>query len=349
MPPKKTSSRKQRTYHKRYCHTFVCAVLLTPCGMRIPLCRSYYTHEYALAHGKTHKSESDLGAELVKEFPWPKLGRRLVLGDTAYESKAVQKACRKVGAQWIVPINPERRLAGPQGQRQLVRSRIKDFKPAEFQTIRFCPGQGSLAIYRRPSLSRQGRANAKTMIEYHAATQLAQVHNIGSVRLVFSCKEAPENQGTADVSKLLMSNATELSATEIVELYSLRWQIELFFKELKSDLGMDHYQFDRFVPVENWVPICLLTFGYLEFYRSKQLMRKSLTAESRRWWLAQRCCGISRQVMQAIGEADLVWIYQNCQSERGRRRVRACWKNSLPKDHQEPKAKPKRKPKPKAV
>jgi len=33
--------------------------------------------------------------------------------------------------------------------------------------------------------------------------------------------------------KILMTNATELSVQEIVEIYSLRWQVELFLKELE--------------------------------------------------------------------------------------------------------------------
>ena len=37
--------------------------------------------------------------------------------------------------------------------------------------------------------------------------------------------------------KDLLTNDLRLSLREVVELYSLRWQIELFFKELKSTLG----------------------------------------------------------------------------------------------------------------
>jgi IS4 transposase len=39
-------------------------------------------------------------------------------------------------------------------------------------------------------------------------------------------------------------------------LYSLRWQIELFFKELKSTLGFHQYQFQTFAAVEGWMELC---------------------------------------------------------------------------------------------
>lgn len=42
--------------------------------------------------------------------------------------------------------------------------------------------------------------------------------------------------------------------------YNLRRPIELFFKELKSTLGLDPYRFRDFVTVERWVAVCLPTF-----------------------------------------------------------------------------------------
>ena len=43
----------------------------------------------------------------------------------------------------------------------------------------------------------------------------------------------------------------------LVELYDLRWQIERFFKELKSTLGLAQYRFRQFVKVEGWTQACL--------------------------------------------------------------------------------------------
>ena len=60
----------------------------------------------------------------------------------------------------------------------------------------------------------------------------------------------------------------------VIELYSLRWQIELFFKELKSTLGFHQYQFQKFEPVEGWAELALTTFMYLEWYRVQQMSRR---------------------------------------------------------------------------
>src|SRR5215475_4547868 len=42
-PRAKKSNRHQKKVHRRSCHAFVMALLLTPSGYRIPLCRCYLT------------------------------------------------------------------------------------------------------------------------------------------------------------------------------------------------------------------------------------------------------------------------------------------------------------------
>ena len=62
-----------------------------------------------------------------------------------------------------------------------------------------------------------------------------------------------------------MTNDHRLSVQDVVELYSLRWQIKLFFKELKSTLGFHQYQFQKFESVEGWSELAVTTFMYLEW------------------------------------------------------------------------------------
>jgi hypothetical protein len=42
-PRPKKGQRRQKKYAKRSCHGFVMGLLLTPSGLRLPCCRSYYT------------------------------------------------------------------------------------------------------------------------------------------------------------------------------------------------------------------------------------------------------------------------------------------------------------------
>src|SRR5262245_38433043 len=48
-PRAKTRQRRQKKHAKRSCHCFVMGLLLTPGGLRLPCCRSYYTEAYSAA------------------------------------------------------------------------------------------------------------------------------------------------------------------------------------------------------------------------------------------------------------------------------------------------------------
>lgn len=94
------------------------------------------------------------------------------------------------------------------------------------------------------------------------------MQRVGRVQLVFSTTKPNLKTATPDEVKILMTNATNMSVSEVVELYSLRWQIELFFKELKSTLVFTQYHFQRFDAVKAWVEIALTTVLFLEHERA---------------------------------------------------------------------------------
>ena len=154
----------------------------------------------------------------------------------------------------IFPSNPERVLAGPKGKRPKVRSLLKDWSKWSRQTVRLAPGQGPYAVYRRLSPHRIG-PKAKPRA-YYAHQERRRVHSVGEVRLVFSTTKQDLKTATPDDVKILMTNDLRLSVRDVIELYSLRWQIELFFKELKSTLGFHQYQFQKFEPVQAWAELC---------------------------------------------------------------------------------------------
>ena len=56
-----------------------------------------------------------------------------------------------------------------------------------------------------------------------------------------------------------------------IELYSLRWQIELFFKELKSTLGFAQYSF------QNWLSAIRVDKPHQPERASVRFSEKSLT------------------------------------------------------------------------
>ena len=328
--------RKGRRYGKnkharKNCHSFTMGLLITPSGVRIPFCKPYYTREYCQKTGRPHRTTAEAAAELIRELPRPEGARVVVLGDTAYDAEAVRDACAARGYAGIVPCNPERVLAGPKGQRPKVRSLLKDWPEWSRPTYRLAPGQGGYAVYRRLSPHRIG-PKAKPRA-YSAHQERRRVHSVGEVRLVFSTTQKELQTATPDDVKILMTNDLRLTVRDVIELDSLRWQIELMFKELKSTLGFHQDQFRAFEPVEGWAELAVTAFLYLEWSRVQQLARRDLNDEERRWWQHQRAYGLCQAFRLASEEGELKFIADRLETPGGIRALKRMIRNSYPKEY----------------
>jgi hypothetical protein len=333
---RKRRPRKRRRYGKnkhavKNCHSFTMGLLITPSGIRIPFCKPYHTREYCKRKGLVHRTTAEAAADLIRELPLPEGARVAVLGDTAYDSEDVHEACRDRGYSWIVPCNPERVLAGPRGRRPKVRSLLEDWTKWPRQTIRLAPGQGPYAVYRRLSPHRIGpKARPRA---YYAHQERREVHSVGEVRLVFSTTKKDLKAATPDDVKILMTNDLRLPVRDVIALYSLRWQIELMFKEFKSTLGFHQYGFRAFEPVEGWAELALTAFLYLEWFRVQQLSRRDLGDEQRRWWEHQRTYGLCQAVRQASEQKELEFIADRLETPGGIRALRRIIRNCFPKEY----------------
>ncbi|MCO8125388.1 transposase, partial [Stieleria sp. TO1_6] len=284
---------KKKVVRKKV-HSFTFGLLITPSGIRIPMQIPHRTKEYCEQHGIVHMTTADAAAEMIRTLPLDDDAEVVVLGDTAYESEVVEKACVEKGYTWVFPANPERVYEGPTGQRPKLRSRLKDWTSLSLKTIRLRASTGKYADYRRLSKWRVG-PKMKPRV-YYAHQERRMVRSIGDVQIVFSTMKPNLEKATPDDVKILMTNAVWLSVTEVLELYSLRWQIELFFKELKSTLGFSQYSFIDFRAVEAWVNLAITTVLYLEHERITHMQDRRLSKDRRAWWQRQRLHGLCHAV-----------------------------------------------------
>jgi hypothetical protein len=317
---RKRRSRKGRRYGKhkharKSCHSFTFGLLITPSGYRLPFQIPHYTKEYCKQKGLTHRTTAESAAELNRSLPLPEEAEVIVLGDTAYEAKVVRQACDERNYPWIFPINPQRVYDGPKGDRPQVRSRLKDWTSLSLKTIRLRASTGKYAEYRRLSRWRVG-PKMKPRV-YHAHQEIRDVRSVGRVQLVFSTMKPDLKKATADDVKILMTSATGMSVSEVIELYSLRWQIELFFKEMKSTLGFDQYRFKRFEAVEGWVKVAITTVLYLEWHRARQLTRRRIKPEVKRWWSQQRLHGLCESFCQQTERSELKFLSDRLKTSGG--------------------------------
>lgn len=334
---RKRRPKKGRRYNKKKnapkrCHGFVAGLLITPSGHRIPFHRCYYTKDYCETKKIDHRTESELAAVLVRMLPMPEGAHVMVIGDTAYDAAVVREACQERGFKWITPSNPERVMTSEK-PRPKVSSRLSDLKARQFSPVRLTPGKGKYVAQRRVAACRIG-PKAKTRT-FYAHKESLQVHSVGKVQVVFSTKEKPKNGKPVerDKAKILMTNDLTLSMAEIIELYDLRWQIELFFKELKSTLGLHQYRFLEFEAVESWVECCLITYLYLEWYRAKKLSRRDLSKKAKRWWTWQRTHGLCQAVCQEAECTELQTMANWSQTPTGLKKLKKLVREARPPEY----------------
>jgi hypothetical protein len=313
-------------------------LLISPSVLRLPLFRSYYTKDYLKQKNQKraarkqaplpYRKQTELAGEIVSTVPVPPHAEVIVLGDTAFDAEALQQACAKRRFSWIVSMNQERVLEGPQGKRPKVWSLAASLKSTDFATVKLTPGKGCYVDQRRVASCRMGR-KAKTRTFYVHEKKLT-VQSLGEVQVVFSTMIEPQRGKPVQIQKALITNDLKLSAAQIVELYDLRWQIELFFKELKSTLGLHQYRFRRFEKVERYVELCLLTFVFLECYRAEKLRCRNLSDDEKKWWRWQRTHGLCVAIRQETEEKELERLAKYTNSKTGMKKLKKILRAARP-------------------
>ncbi len=168
---------------------------------------------------------------------------------------------------------------------------------------------------------------------YYAYQEKPVVRSVGCVQLVFSTRKPHLESATPDDVKILMTNATDLSVAEVIELYSLRWQIELFFKELKSTLGFSQYSFQSFAAVRAWVEIAITTVLFLEHLRAQRQRDRRLSKQTRQWWATQRLHGLSAAFRQECAGRELKYLADRLKTSGGITKLKQLLAAALPVEY----------------
>jgi hypothetical protein len=313
------SNRHQKKFQRRSEHCFVFALLLTPSGLRIPFWLPFYTKQFCQRFGRVHQTQADLAAQLIDQVPLAKGTPLVVVGDTAFESKQVRRACARRDWHWVVPLNPERRLSGPKGQRAQVRSLSQQLQAQDFCQVSFRLDQGEHAAQARVSPKRS--QSSKHQRTYWVHQRTATIHNVGEVALLFSTKNDPRTTGGVQVQKVLISNALWATTEQLLTWFALRWQVELFFKEMKSELGMCQYKLGQFRRVVGWVNLSVVSFCYLEWYRWHK--QQECRGQEKQFWQRLRAAGLKEKVRQQAQRIELEVLLGLAAADDGQEHLKA--------------------------
>jgi hypothetical protein len=331
--PKKGRRHDKKKRAAKRCHACVYGLLLCPNGARAPYRKSYYTEEHCQRNGLVHRTQAELAAALIDELELPAGAKVVVLGDTAFEAKCVQRVCAARQFSWITPANPERVLAGAK-PRPKVHSLLEQADSLPFHAVKVHPDSDPYAAQRRWSKSALGRINQGRT--YWVCQRKLTVHSVGEVLVVLSTTKKPKKGEPVHEPKALLASDVTLKAREVVRQYTLRWQIELFFKEGKSVLGMGQYRFAAFERVERWLDCALATYLYLEWYRLRKTQSPRLSEPHKQWWREQRTAGLAAAVRCQREEQELDWLQERLKTRGGCTRLRHLLRDTRPRALRQP-------------
>ena len=120
------------------------------------------------------------------------------------------------------------------------------------------------------------------------------------------------------------------TATQIVEWYEVRWQIELFFRELKSRMQLGSYVLKKFEAVERYVDLVLLGMLLLEWERLRQMQRQAQGPQVGESHVQARTTDGLRNLEKQCQEWNLAILEQSLRSARGRQRLLQRLREAIP-------------------
>ncbi len=214
-------------------HIFVWGVLVFPDGRRLPL------RPRLKRKGSRAATQVDLAAALVRDLRMSLRGRSVVVvADSFFFSRKLLKAIRAAKFHYVLACKGNTVLSNGADLESLRRNvRLTD------------------ACVTLPA------ARGERSKTYSAARRVLPLR-CGGIQAVVLSRLAKNPRAAV---KFLVSDLLEASTSELVRLYALRWQIEVFFREAKMYLGLDQYRVTGDAAPENFALLVALAYQFLHW------------------------------------------------------------------------------------
>jgi len=346
------SRRKDKRRRCTRQHAFQMGLILTDRGGRIPLPRrSYYTRDYCKKHHKKYRTLNDLATLMLKQVDVPDDVDVTVTFDSAFDADKIHRVCRRRGFREVFPVDPNRNLASVDdkdaksvaGQRVVAWTRTFDRK--EFDLLELQVENEDFVFHRRRHVD--NLRVKKTKRRYAVAARRAAVSKLGGCLIVASYKENPKVEllkgqsaswwayHTPEVpsrkkkkvpmrwhGKVLACTDETATARQVIEWYEIRWQVELFFRELKSRMQFGCYVLMKFEAVERYVDFLMMGMLLLEHQRLGDMKRAGPPRDrAGQPWVQARVTDRLRNLESLMGEWNVLQIEAGLRTKSGRRRL----------------------------
>jgi SRSO17 transposase len=259
-------------------------------GHRIPVnVKPYRSKAFCKKTHRKFVTQVDLAVQIVNEFVPPEGVKVIVLFDSFFSGKKMVDKVNHKGFDYVTVLAKNRVITSRDEIH--ISERIGQLiEDDDFEEISF---------------THKGRKKTYFMHREELA-----ISRCGEVVIVFSGKEKKLQK-----VKALASSLIHLSAVEISKHYSFRWEIEIFFKELKQYLGLGDYQVHSYRAVVRHIRFVLLAYLFLIHFQLRRHIHcqgiKKPLLHFRNRAAIENFQFIQRKLRSKKGIIDLTAFYKN--------------------------------------
>jgi IS4 transposase len=264
-------------------------------GARIPLPRRLYrTQEYCKKHGYKYRSQVKLAEQMLKYVNLPDDVDVTVIFDSFFLSEGVINAIKRKGYHFVCSVRDNRVDINRNKQlKEICQEHISEGLIKNRLEIKV---SSKRSRYNQPSANKY---ETNIFITY---TEKLVISKMGEVSVVFSRKE--DEKSELKNMRYILTDKLDINTAEILRIYSYRWQIELYFKELKSYLGLGNYQMLSFKAIVRHVDCVIMAFMYLEYLRICKLQEEP----SSKQWRYSRTLEMSYVLQHEVRMTHLAYL-----------------------------------------
>jgi len=288
----------------------------------------------------------------VRELQVPDDVEVTVVYDSAFDCQQVHRACRQRGFREVFPLDPNRNLSSSTDveadglPEQKVVHWTRTWQRDEFALLELQVKNEDHVFFRRRH--RDNLRPRKTQRRYAAAARRATVSKLGDCLIVASYKENPKVKLVAGASadwwtyhtgpvpyqrqqrsqpkrwhaKVLACTDPTATARQVIEWYEVRWQIEVFFRELKSRMQLGGYVLMKFEAVERYLDLLLMGFLLLEQQRLRDMQAAGPpSTRGGEEWVQARTTDRLRSLEELCADWNVKEVERRLRTPRGRQRL----------------------------
>jgi len=257
-----------------------------PLGWRLYLPRAWMedqerAREVKLPEGLVYRSQTELALELIDQMLSWEVPRLPVVGDSAYgNSFEFREQLRRRQLSYVMAVEPKTVVWTEDPNRVPVPASRPTGRPRRYPPLASTPVPQDLA-----SVARQLPAWAWKKMPWRAGSRGPQRSRFSKLKVWaahgWRAQEHPERvaeglliewpEGEAEPTKYWLAQCAPglPGLRRLVKMAHARWRIEMDYRELKEELGLDHFEGRHWLGWHHHVTLVTLAYAFLRFEQAR--------------------------------------------------------------------------------